>query len=186
MTESVQPIAIAHARPRAPEPEWRRHGRGEHRRVGGLHVLRLRGSFGEMVLREHIAGGPIPYYRSHFTKLVGRSAMGPLAPLVWPTLQMLIGRRVARNIPAFAEETIAGIARGAGLSVQDLMDGCTMPDSMLWLACARPAPRSRTGSRSASGARRRSRGATRRRTASSSTRGTSTTTASAAGRSTRR
>src|SRR5262245_10468908 len=91
---------------------WRTHGRGEHRRVGGLHVLRLRGSYSEMgeqhgaLLREHIAGGPIPYYRAHFTKLMGRSALGPLAPLVWPTLQMLVGRRVARNIPAFAEETI--------------------------------------------------------------------------------
>ena len=63
---------------------WRAHGKGEHRRARGLHVLRLRGSFREMgeqhgaLLREEIARGPMPYYRSHFTKLVGRSSLGPL------------------------------------------------------------------------------------------------------------
>lgn len=129
-------------RPRtdAPEIAWRTHGKGAHRRVNGLHVLRLAGSFREMgeqhgaLLREEVLRGPMPYYRAHFTKLVGRSALGPLAPLVWPALQMLVGRRVGKNIPPFAHETIAGIAAGSGMKLQDLLDGCTMPDSLLWLA----------------------------------------------------
>jgi tetratricopeptide (TPR) repeat protein len=122
------------------ETPFRTYGKGAHRRVRGLHVLRLAGSFREMgeqhgaLLRDHIRRGPIPYYRAHFTKLVGRSALGPLAPLVWPALQMLIGRRIARKFPTFARETIEGLATGAGLPVREFLDGCTMPDSVLWLA----------------------------------------------------
>lgn len=140
---TLDPISFRpEALPSSPSPSsaWRSHGKGEHRRARGLHVLRLRGSFREMgeqhgaLLRHEIARGPMPYYRSHFTKLIGRSSLGPLAPLVWPALQLLVGRRVGARIPAFARETIEGIAAGAGMRVQDLLDGCTMPDSLLWLA----------------------------------------------------
>jgi hypothetical protein len=147
-------IDVAHAlvsRPAAPRSApsadavatsatWRTHGRGAHRRTHGLHVLRLAGSFREMgeqhgaLLRDEVRRGPMPYYRAHFTKLVGRSQLGPLAPVVWPALQALIGRRVGRGIPAFARETIEGLAAGAGMRVSDLEAGCTMPDALLWLA----------------------------------------------------
>ena len=136
---TLDPLSFG-ARTDAPAIQWRTAGKGAHRRVDGLHVLRLSGSFREMgeqhgtLLKDEILRGPMPYYRSHFTKLVGRSSFGALAPLVWPALQMLVGRRVGKNMPAFALETIAGIAKGAGMKPQELLDGCTMPDSLLWLA----------------------------------------------------
>jgi hypothetical protein len=119
---------------------WTTYGKGAHRRVHDLHVLRLAGSFREMgeqhgaLLREQVKCGAMPYYRRHFTKLVGRSQLGALSPLVWPALQMMIGRRVARRLPDFALDTIRGLAAGSGMSEQDLLDGATMPDSLLWLA----------------------------------------------------
>lgn len=135
------PVPAEPARALAPaDTGWRRHGKGEHRRESGLHVLRLRGSFREMgeqhgvLLRDEIPRGPMPYYRAHFQKLVGRSQLGALSHLVWPALQMLIGRRVASRHPEWARETLRGLAEGAGLSYQDLMDGATMPDALLWLA----------------------------------------------------
>jgi hypothetical protein len=86
------------------------------------------------LLRDEIRTGPLPYYRQHFTKLVGRSQLGALSSLVWPALQLAIGRRVARRIPDFALETIRGVADGAGMPLSELLDGCTMPDALLWLA----------------------------------------------------
>ncbi|MBN8614325.1 MAG: hypothetical protein J0L92_27240 [Deltaproteobacteria bacterium] len=111
-----------------------------HERRDGLHVVKLKGSAYEMgrqhgvLLRDVIPGGPIPYYRAYFEKLIGRAALGPLGPLVWPTLQALVGTRVGRQMPRFAEDTIRGLAEGAGLRFEDVYGGCTMPDSMIWLA----------------------------------------------------
>lgn len=116
------------------------HGSAWHEVRDGLHVVKLKGSFHEMgyqhgvLLRDEIARGPIPYYRSYFEKLIGRAALGPLGPLVWPALQTFVGSRVGRGMPRFAEETIRGLAEGAGLPFEDVWGGCTMPDSMVWLA----------------------------------------------------
>lgn len=118
----------------------RTSGAAWHERHDGLHVVKLAGSFREMgrqhgeLLRDVIPDGPIPYYRSYFEKLIGRAALGPLGPLVWPALQALVGTRVGRGMPRFAEETIRGLAEGAGLRFEDVWGGCTMPDSMVWLA----------------------------------------------------
>ncbi len=122
------------------ERAWRTSGKGAARRAHGVHVLRLEGSFAEMgeqhgaLLAREIAEGPIPYYRAHFQKLVGRSSLGPLSPLVWRTLQTLVGRRVQKNVPEFARQTLAGLARGAGMDERAILDGATMPDALLWLA----------------------------------------------------
>jgi tetratricopeptide (TPR) repeat protein len=115
----------------------RRLGPAWHRRVGGLHVLKLKGSFGQMgeqhgaLLREVIPRGPIPYFRAHVERLLGRSA-GRLAPALFGALRHTVGRRVARSLPGFALETVRGIARGAGLPEDAFLDGCTMPDSLMW------------------------------------------------------
>jgi hypothetical protein len=108
-------------------------------RVHDLNVVRLKGSFYEMghqhgtLLRDQIPHGPIPYYRRYVEKLIG-PALGSLSPVVWPLLQHLVGRRVGRKMPGFALDTIRGLADGAGIPLADMMDGCTMPDSLLWVA----------------------------------------------------
>ena len=118
----------------------RRMGRGWLARVGDVNVLKVVGSSYDMgyqhgvLLAEQIRNGPIPYYRRMVEKLMGKGSLGPLSKVVWPTLQTTIGRRVARTVPAFALETLHGVADGAGLDRQTFIDGCTMPDSILWVA----------------------------------------------------
>lgn len=126
-----------------PTPEARavrRAGRGSLERVGDVNVLRVAGSPYEMgvqhgtLLAREVAEGPVPYYREIIQKLMGRSALGAFTPLVWSALQRTLGSRVARELPPFALETIRGIADGAGVDPQLMLDGCTMPDSMMWVA----------------------------------------------------
>lgn len=133
--------ATSHATSEAKrERSVKRAGKGSLERVGDVNVLRVSGSFYEMgrqhgeLLSREIAEGTIPYYRKIVEKLMGKSALGPLSPLVWSGLQTTLGRRVARQLPAFARDTIRGIAEGSGLDPQIFMDGCTMPDSMMWVA----------------------------------------------------
>ncbi|UJR78661.1 C45 family peptidase [Sandaracinus amylolyticus] len=140
MTASLLDHAPARAASTTDQSVWRTHGKGAHRRIHGLHVLRLSGSFREMgeqhgaLLREHVRRGPMPYYRAHFTKLVGRSQLGALSHAVWPALQLMIGRRVSRRHPEWAREMLRGIAEGSGVPYAELLDGATMPDALLWLA----------------------------------------------------
>ncbi len=176
----------------APPRPVKRAGRGTLTRVGDIHVLSLAGSPYEMgvqhgrLMAREIAEGSIPYYRQIIEKLMGRS-LGPLSPLAWGALQTTLGRQVARGLPDFARETIRGIAEGSGLDAQTFLDGCTMPDSMMWAAARMmqlrghgPAVAHRINL--GLGCTARSPGATRPRTARSFTRATSTTTASAPGR----
>jgi len=118
----------------------RRLGPAWHRRVRGLHVIKLKGSFREMgrqhgaLLADVIPDGPVPYFRAHVERLLGRSLgrFEPAAPLIFAALRRTVGRRVAANLPDYARETAIGIAEGAGLPVQPFLDGCIMPDSLLW------------------------------------------------------
>lgn len=112
---------------------------GPYERVAELHVLRLKGSFYEMgrqhgeLLASEIPLGPLPYYRTYLNKLMGRS-IGPLSSLVWPLTQRLIGGRVAEKLPDFVVETLKGLADGAGMPFDVMLEGATMPDSLLWVA----------------------------------------------------
>jgi len=118
----------------------RRVGRGSLSRVGDINVLKVAGSSYDMgyqhgvLLADEIRRGPIPYFRQMVEKLIGKGTLGPLSGLVWPTLQRTVGRRVARELPDFATETLHGLADGAGLDRQAFIDGCTMPDSIMWVA----------------------------------------------------
>ena len=118
----------------------RRHlGPAWHRRIGGLHVLKLKGTHYEMgrqhgaLLASVIPDGPLPYFRQHVEKLAARSLPGPLRRLALPALRQLLGRQVARGLPSYARDTIRGLAEGAGLKEQAVLDACTMPDSLLWV-----------------------------------------------------
>lgn len=119
------------------EPAVRKHGRGWHKRVGDLNVLKVAGSFGEMgeqhgaLLADEVKAGPIPYYRRMVERLLGKP-LGPISPYVAATIQRVIGARVERAMPSFARETAMGIARGAGLDEVEFLRGCTMPDSLMW------------------------------------------------------
>lgn len=118
----------------------RTHGKGSHHTVNGVHVLHVRGSFYEMgvqhgaLLSSEIRRGPIPYYKSYVERLIGKGSPGPLGKLVVPALQTLIGKRVERAMPSYAVDTIRGIAEGAGIPFAELMAGCTLPDTLLWVA----------------------------------------------------
>ncbi|MCA9630847.1 MAG: hypothetical protein KC766_24435 [Myxococcales bacterium] len=115
----------------------REFGAAWHRRVAGLHVLKLKGSFYEMglqhgtLLREHIPTGPVSYFSEYLEKLL--RPLGGAAPIARRALQQTVGRSVERQLPAFAREALRGLADGAELDERHLLDGSTMPDAMLWV-----------------------------------------------------
>lgn len=134
-----QATALAPA-PASDAPAAGRRAGPWHRRVEGLHVLKVQGSFYEMgrqhgeLLREWVGQGPLPYYRTYLERLVRTARMGPLADLVWPVLRRMVGRRVAAGLTDYAHETLRGLSDGSGLRWQDVLDACTMPDALLWAA----------------------------------------------------
>lgn len=111
-----------------------------HRRVGGLHVIKVKGSDYEMgfqhgsLLRDEVRQGPLPYYRTYMEQTLGRTGLGSLAPLIFPAIRQLLGRQVALAMPPSTLATLRGLADGAGIPFAEIMDGATMPDSFLWLA----------------------------------------------------
>ena len=114
-------------------------GRGWVKRVGDVNVLKVAGSSYDMgyqhgvLLSDEIRRGPIPYYRQMVEKLMGKGRLGPLSSLVYPAIQKTLGRQVAKGLPDFCRQTLNGVADGAGLDRQLFLDGCTMPDSVLWV-----------------------------------------------------
>ncbi len=118
---------------RAARPYWRSE-------VEGLHVLKLSGTYYEMgrqhgeLLQSEVRSGPIPYYRTYLERMMGRAGWGPLASVAWPLTQRLVGDRVARAFPTYATDAIRGLADGAGLDYRELLEGCSFPDAMLWVA----------------------------------------------------
>jgi hypothetical protein len=109
-------------------------------RVDGIHLLKLVGSHYEMgkqhgaMLRDEVRRGPIPYYRTYLERMMGRAGLGALAPLAWTLVQRGIGDRVARAFPDYALDAIRGLADGAQLDYDELLEGCSLPDSLLWVA----------------------------------------------------
>jgi len=103
-------------------------------------VLKLVGSHYEMgrqhgqLLREEVRRGPIPYYRTYLEQMLGRTGLGPLTPLAWPLVQRLVGDEVRKSFPDYARDAIRGLAEGAELDEDELLEGCSFPDSMLWIA----------------------------------------------------
>lgn len=103
----------------------------------GIHILRLKGSFYEMgyqhghLLKEHIPNGPINYFRYYLERIISGSNVSFFAPIAYPLMRQFLAKRVARKMPDFAIESIRGLADGSGLPYQQIMDGCTMPDSLL-------------------------------------------------------
>lgn len=114
-------------------------GAGWHMRVEGMHVLSLAGTQYEMgrqhgaLLKAQVPEGPIAYFRDYVEKLLRNSGIGALSPVVWGVLRQTVGRVVARKLPDFARESIRGLADGAGLPLADVMDGCIMPDTLMWI-----------------------------------------------------
>lgn len=121
-------------------PTITRFGPATKKSVHGLHVLSLKGSFYEMarqhghLLRDEIPHGPLPYYRTFIEKLFGGSRFGGAGVVAFNFLQRQIGRRVREKMPSFMAETVRGMAEGAGIPLSEMMEGATMPDSMVWLA----------------------------------------------------
>lgn len=120
--------------PRVKEgPAW-------HREYRGINVVRLQGSHYDMgrqhgvLLRKQIPQGPIPYYRTYVLRMLENSGFGLLAPAMWALCRNTLGRRVRKAIPDFAMEAIQGLADGSGVPMKELLEGYTMPDSLMWLA----------------------------------------------------
>jgi tetratricopeptide (TPR) repeat protein len=118
----------------------RRVGPATARRVEGLHVLTLKGTFREMgrqhgaLLAAEVADGPVPYFKTVVQKNLRSSPIGAAAPFAWAAVEKLVGGRIARELPSYAVETIRGIAEGAGVPYDEMLAGCTMPDAFLWAA----------------------------------------------------
>ena len=118
------------------------YGPAWHKRVAGLHVLKVQGTYYEMgrqhghLLRRWIPRGPIPYYRHYINKVLRHAGLGAAAPLGAAAIFHGVGRRVARALPGYALDTIRGLADGSGLPYQELLQGSVMPDSLMWLATA--------------------------------------------------
>ena len=114
-------------------------GAGWHRQEAGIHILHLQGTPYEMgrqhgaLLKDQIPEGPIFYFRDYVEKLVRSSGLGALTPLVRGLLRQTVGRTVARKLPEYARASIQGMADGSGLKHADVLDGCTMPDSLMWV-----------------------------------------------------
>lgn len=117
-----------------------RFGPATKRRVQGINVLTLKGSAYEMgrqhgsLLAEDIRRGPLPYYRTFIEKLFGGSRFGSAGVVAFNAMQRMAGARVERRMPAFVSETLQGLADGSDIPLRDIMEGATMPDSMVWLA----------------------------------------------------
>jgi len=111
-----------------------------HRRVHGLNVLSVAGTFHEMgrqhgaLLAEDIRRGPLPYYRSFVEKIARGAAPGPLGGVLRQAMRKTVGRSVAHGMPPFALETLRGMAEGASLPFEEVLEGATMPDTLVWLA----------------------------------------------------
>ncbi len=107
---------------------------------GTMHVLRLSGSPREMahqhgsLLREAIARGPLHHYRHYVRRTLRRSGLGWLTPIAWSLLRLLVGRRVRDCLPPEVRAAAEGLAAGAGIPLAQVLDACTMPDVLLWLA----------------------------------------------------
>jgi len=112
-------------------------GAGTLRRVGDVDVLCVRGTFREMgyqhgaLLATKIPLGPLPYYREYVQRLLGR---GPVGSLAWTAIQRILGGKVAKALPDYATETLRGLAEGSQIPYQQVLEGATLPDALLWLA----------------------------------------------------
>lgn len=124
-----------------PRPaDERTFGPARYRNVAGLHVLNLEGDHYEMgrqhgaLMKDAVRTGPIPYYRTYIRKLLRTGGAGPLSGVIARGIERLVGGRVARALPDFARDSIRGLADGAELPYEHLLEGCVMPDSLLWVA----------------------------------------------------
>jgi hypothetical protein len=120
--------------------ERTRLGPAWHRRVAGLHVVKLAGTPYEMgrqhgaLLRDAIPRGPLPYYRAFPGRLLGKVGLGRgVAPVIARILAASVGRRVAASFPAEVRAAMRGLADGAGLRLAEVLEACAMPDTLLWL-----------------------------------------------------
>lgn len=114
-------------------PAWKK-------RVSGLDVVKLKGSFLEMgrqhgaLLADNVRTGPVPYYRDFVGKLFGAGRYGAAGSALLTLLDRTVGARVRAKMPPFALDTLRGIAEGAGVPYELFLEGASMPDSLLWAA----------------------------------------------------
>ncbi len=126
----------------AQQTDVQRYGPAWHRRVNGLHVLKVQGTHYEMgrqqghLLRRWIPRGPLPYYKRYIETVLRHGGLGAAAPLGAAAIFHGVGRRVARALPGYALDTIRGMADGSGIPYKELLRGSVMPDSLMWLATA--------------------------------------------------
>jgi len=126
--------------PSTPRAATQRRTGPWHEQVAGLHVVKLTGSYYDMgkqhgaFLKDEVRRGPLPYYRTYIDRLAEQAGWGKLAPLAWAAVQRVVGAKVIRAFPDYARETMRGLADGAELELDSVLEGCAMPDSLLWVA----------------------------------------------------
>jgi tetratricopeptide (TPR) repeat protein len=114
-----------------------------YERVEGIHVLRLSGSDYEMgfqhgkLLKDAVARGPLPYFARYVEKLLARGLLGDRAGgasrAFGSVLSATVGRRIGAKFPRHAKDALEGLADGAGMERQAVMDAVTMPETYLWV-----------------------------------------------------
>lgn len=114
-------------------PAWKKS-------IPGLHLLKVKGTPLEMgrqhgrLLADEVRTGPLPYYRTFVEKMFGARRFGAAGTALLSVLNRTVGARVAAKMPPFVVDTLRGMADGAGMPYEALLEGATMPDSMLWAA----------------------------------------------------
>lgn len=117
-----------------------RFGSAWKKSIPGLHLLKVKGTPYEMgrqhgrLLADEVRTGPLPYYRTFVEKIFGAKRFGPAGAAMLAVLNRTVGARVAAAMPPFVLDTVRGMADGAGMPYGALLEGATMPDSMLWAA----------------------------------------------------
>ncbi len=108
-------------------------------KYAGIHVLRVSGDDYEMGLQhgralgEAMRRGPVPYFDRYVERMLAAGLGRPLGALGSALLRRTVGRRIARGFPEFALRGLDGLADGAGLRRDKLLDALTMPETYLWV-----------------------------------------------------
>lgn len=134
---------LVSAHDRSTSPSWSpvvRFGPAWKKSIPGLHLLKVKGTPYEMgrqhgrLLADEVRTGPLPYYRTFVEKIFGAKRLGPAGAAMLAVLNRTVGARVAAKMPPFVLDTLRGMADGAVMPYGALLEGATMPDSMLWAA----------------------------------------------------
>ncbi|MBI4042078.1 MAG: hypothetical protein HY391_01245 [Deltaproteobacteria bacterium] len=121
-----------------------RHGEGTLEIIGGVRVLRLRGTPYEMgkqhgaLLAEEIRQGPVPYFVGSIDRALERIPLlrksEILREIAKSAAQNILFKPLQLNLPKYYREGLRGMADGSGLSLDAFLTASVLPDAAMLLA----------------------------------------------------